>query len=196
MDEVASAAGLAKGLVYYYFKTKQELFREMFEWGLNSLADSSGRMLEETTGLDPIEALVDYCLSMLGLVEADLRMLRFAMRLPFDARAVFGPEKWRSGMERSRVHQASLARMIRAIAEAGGIPPLDADRAAACFWAVFMASALDFTRMIANGGSGGSGDAGKGERARRNRELLEFCFRMLGLRDEEWSIFVRDEEAI
>jgi len=30
MDIVAKEAGLAKGLVYYYYKTKQELFAELY----------------------------------------------------------------------------------------------------------------------------------------------------------------------
>ena len=39
MDAVAAEAGLAKGLVYYYYKTKQELFRAMFQWALSKSAE-------------------------------------------------------------------------------------------------------------------------------------------------------------
>jgi AcrR family transcriptional regulator len=192
MDEVAAKAGLAKGLVYYYFKGKRELFRETFEWAFGSLMEEEEKLLAAVAGAAPVERLVRYCWGMLALVKRDPRSLRFSMRLPFDARAVFGPEEWREGLTRSRLHQASIASMIGDIARTGLIPAVDAQRAAASFWAVFMANCLDIPSMV----GGGKASPSAGSAAALERELLGFCFRMLGLGEADWlSRIDRSEEG-
>jgi TetR/AcrR family transcriptional regulator len=194
MGEVAEKAGLAKGLAYYYFKSKQELFKAMFEWAVDSLMAVNERLLAANPDGDPVERLVRYLLAVLGLGTADLRLLRFSMRLPFDAYAVFAPEEWSDGLAKSRRHVAGIAAMILDIRKAGRIPPVDPGRAAISFWAVFMANSLDMVRMTGAKRSAGQADSdeAKADMAARTRELLGFCFRMLGLEDDGWTGYAKE----
>lgn len=186
MDMVAAKAGLAKGLVYYYFKTKLELFRAMFEQAFSASLAANRAMLESNAEQDPVRRLARFMVDALGLAERDPRLLRFAMRLPFDAYAVFGPEEWASGYVKSQAFMASIADMVKGIQAAGAMAEADPDRAAASLWAVFMANALDFSRMI---GAMGAKDAAVVDEVKRGRieETLGFCFRLLGVAEEAWK---------
>ncbi len=196
MGEVAEKAGLAKGLAYYYFRNKQELFKAMFEWAAGSLMALNERLLGANPEGDPVERLARYLLAALGLGMEDLRLLRFSMRLPFDAYAVFGPSGWSEGFTKSKRHVSGIAAMIRDIAAAGRMPSVDPDRAAMSVWAVFMANSLDMVRLAGakRTAEKGVGDGTKNTMAVRTRELLSFCFRMLGIADEEWIGYA--EEAL
>lgn len=191
MDLVAERAGLAKGLVYYYFKTKLELFRAMFEDAFNASIAANRAMLEANAEKDPVRRLARFMVDVLALAERDPRLLRFAMRLPFDAYAVFAPAQWPTGYAGSQAFMASIAAMVGDIQAAGAMAGGDAGRAAASVWAVFMANALDFSRMI--GAMGTAGEAGI-EAARRGRieETLGFCFRLLGVAEEKWKAAIKE----
>ncbi|MCX2179350.1 TetR/AcrR family transcriptional regulator [Streptomyces sp. SKN60] len=59
VDEIAERAGVAKGTVYYNFKSKTELFEELLRHGVSLLAGSLRAAAEETAerGGNRIEAL-------------------------------------------------------------------------------------------------------------------------------------------
>ena len=40
MANIADACGLIKGSIYYHFKSKNELYREVLEYSINEIADS------------------------------------------------------------------------------------------------------------------------------------------------------------
>ncbi|MFD0371819.1 MULTISPECIES: TetR/AcrR family transcriptional regulator [unclassified Streptomyces] len=50
VDEIAERAGVAKGTVYYNFKSKTELFEELLRHGVSLLAASLRAAAEETAG--------------------------------------------------------------------------------------------------------------------------------------------------
>ncbi|MFD5425706.1 TetR/AcrR family transcriptional regulator [Streptomyces sp. NPDC127084] len=59
VDEIAERAGVAKGTVYYNFKSKTELFEELLRYGVGLLASSLQAAAEETEerGGTSVEAL-------------------------------------------------------------------------------------------------------------------------------------------
>jgi AcrR family transcriptional regulator len=52
LDDIARRAGVSKGVTLYYFDSKEDLFRELFGWLIDSI---HARMLEAVSGqLDPV----------------------------------------------------------------------------------------------------------------------------------------------
>ncbi|WML47130.1 TetR/AcrR family transcriptional regulator [Neobacillus sp. PS3-34] len=58
MDEIAKEAGLAKGLLYYYFKSKTDLFQYVFKELMDQAAQSSKALVAEEKSLE--EALESF----------------------------------------------------------------------------------------------------------------------------------------
>jgi AcrR family transcriptional regulator len=206
MDQVAAEAGLAKGLLYYYYTNKQELFRAMFDWATGTLMMANAEIVASVAAMaDPVERLFLYLRRVVELAEKDPRALRFAMRLPFDAYAVFGPTEWREGYQRSNLHRDTLASMIRDVAGLGITPPLDPEAAANSFWTVFIANCFNFTTMIggtrppadAPGGDGTAAPAPARDartEAARMRQIVTFCFQGLGLPHDAWGKYLERME--
>ncbi len=219
MDFVAAEAGLAKGLIYYYYKTKQELFRAMFQWALHKTAEISEKFFTKHENKSPIKRLVHYILDFFTFSDQDPRIIQFAMRLPFDAAAVFGKDRWKDGVQKSIQHQKSIAMIIQKGVDSGEIPPVQPTHAANCFWAVFVANLFNFTRMIeasyvsgAKGtfennvviedrttpedkasleGNTASADKTKlEEKLNIIRDISKFCFQGLGLTYDSWGDYM------
>src|SRR5262245_44071129 len=66
VDEIADAAGVAKGTVYLYYRSKQDIYFEALRFGFMSLITTLEREIGETEGIDEklrafIAAKLDYC---------------------------------------------------------------------------------------------------------------------------------------
>jgi AcrR family transcriptional regulator len=57
ISDIAQRAGVAKGLVYYYFDTKQVIFREVAAEVDRELADAIDVMLDPASGPTPADRL-------------------------------------------------------------------------------------------------------------------------------------------
>lgn len=189
MDAVAAQAGLAKGLVYYYYKTKQDLFREVFQWALGKSMEMSDAFFNSSLNKPPLERLVQYVWDIFRLAEKDARVIQFAMRIPFDAYAVFGPDQWREGVAQSNLHQKSLETIIQQAVDAGAIKPVRAGHAANCFWAVFVANLFVLTRMT-DSCNPSAKPVDEQKRLELVREISAFCFQGLGLEYEAWGKYL------
>lgn len=55
MDDIAQAAGVAKGTIYYHFKSKEELFAGLMDEGMEKLIDCARRHIDSFDS--PIEQL-------------------------------------------------------------------------------------------------------------------------------------------
>lgn len=189
MDIVAAEAGLAKGLMYYYFKTKRDLFQAMFEEVMEKAMAFHHRFAAECAGLGPVEWLAAYTWRMFGLARRDPRIIQFSMRLPFDAHAVFGPDRWQEGMKRSAVHLEAIAAAIGEGVKQGEIRRVDPVFAANCFWTVYVANLFQFSRMIGAEGA----DLLSLQKQEDTRmagaaiEVAAFCFGGLGVPEERWK---------
>lgn len=186
MDVVASQAGLAKGLMYYYFKTKKELFSAMFEWMIGKASKTSQDFMAANASFTPVEQLVRYTWDFFGLSHKDPRIIQFAMRMPFDAYAVFGPEEWREGLKRSKSHQEMLVSILQQGMCEGEIPVSNTENAANCFWSVFVSNLFSFTKMTGNINTDEK-LSGRDETLGKVRDIVRFCFQGLGVNYELWS---------
>src|SRR6266446_2990919 len=66
VDAIAEAAGVAKGTVYLYYRSKQDIYIEALRFGFASLITTLERKIEDTSGVDRklrafIAAKLAYC---------------------------------------------------------------------------------------------------------------------------------------
>lgn len=180
MDDVAAKAGLAKGLVYYYYKTKKDLFMALYNWMLDEGYAFSNTLLENARGREPAEQLMAYVHGFFGANKADPRMIRFYIRLPFDAYAIFAPNEWADGAIKSDMHRRALAEIIGRGISGGSIPQTDPSRAANSFWTVFVANLFEYAKLMV-------GAEQKENEGDTLRETVRFCFQGLGIDYGVWS---------
>lgn len=184
MDAVAQEAQLAKGLLYYYYKTKKELFTELFTWMFNESNSLSTRLLEDCKELNPVEQLVYYCYHIFASNQLNPRILQFNIRVPFDAYAVFGPDEWQDGVQISNQHRASLANIIEKGISQKMIPSTNPDLAANSFWSVFVANVFEYAKLM----------AGTKQPIENNidtlRNVVQFAFQGLGIEYTLWNSYL------
>jgi len=180
MDAVAEEAQLAKGLVYYYYKTKKDLFVALYTLMFDMGYSFSNALLENAEGLKPIEQLMVYTYGVFGANKDYPRMMQFNIRVPFDAFAIFGPELWKDGAIKSFMHREALARIIEQGIAQGTIPPANPSAAANSFWTVFVANLFEYSKLI------------MGEQPPYDidsdafLETVRFCFQGLGIETSVW----------
>ncbi len=176
MDVVADEARLAKGLLYYYYKSKNALFAELFTQMFDKASALSNVLMEEP--LEPVEQLMRYTYGMYKANNSDPRLMQFLLRAPFDAAAVFGAGKWREGSKQSKSHGDAVTKIIERGIERGVIPAVDAASAAGSFWSVFVANLFTYSKLI----------MGEKSAERRDfREIVRFCFQGLGIEQDLWG---------
>ena len=181
MDVVAEEAKLAKGLVYYYYKTKRDLFAAVYTWMFNDSYAFSKSLLDNSEGMDPIERLMTYAYNMFMANRDNPRMMQFAIRVPFDAYAIFGPGQWKDGAHKSDMHRKALSSIIEKGIEQGEIPNTDPSAAANSFWSVFVANVFEYSKLIA-----GTQEPAKSD-LETIREVVRFCFQGLGIEYSVWN---------
>ncbi|HPF88584.1 MAG TPA: TetR/AcrR family transcriptional regulator [Candidatus Limiplasma sp.] len=180
MDAVAQEAGLAKGLIYYYFKTKRELFAALYTQTLARSFAFSQRLLQQTEDREPIDRLMAYTYAFFAENAQNRQLMQFCIRLPFDAYAVFGPEDWKDGIQKSDVHRRALAGIIARGMAQGSIANVDPNAAAHSFWSVFVANAFSYARLAAEGKTPANHPADD------FAHVVQFCFQGLGVERGVW----------
>lgn len=181
MDAVAEEAQLAKGLLYYYYKTKKDLFAELYTWMFNEAYSFSAALLENAEGLNPVEQLMYYAYGMFGANKDKPRMMQFSIRVPFDAYAIFGPEGWKDGAQKSNMHRKALTSIIEMGITQGVIPDTNPSSAANSFWTVFVANLFEYSKLIT-----GAQEPLENEAAIL-RNVVRFCFQGLGIEYALWN---------
>ncbi|WP_026883085.1 TetR/AcrR family transcriptional regulator [Clostridium akagii] len=66
MDEIAISAGVAKGTLYYHFKSKEEIFKYIVSEGMNIIREQIDTVTKVEEG--PVEKLRAICKVQLGMV--------------------------------------------------------------------------------------------------------------------------------
>ncbi len=181
METVAEEARLAKGLLYYYYKTKRELFTELYTWMFDEAFSFSSAVLEKTDGMDPIEQLMLYCYAMFGANKCDFRFMQFNIRVPFDAYAVFGPDGWQEGAKKSDLHRKALTSIIERGTQKGLFKCSNPSNAANGFWSVFVANAFEYSKLMV-GNSALHNDS-----IQILRDVVRFGFQGLGVDFDIWN---------
>ncbi|MDB5083309.1 MAG: mtrR 2 [Bacilli bacterium] len=88
VSDVAEQAGLKRGLVYYYFNTKEELFQSLFSWMIEKSREFAKQNLLDAEG-SPSERLLNYAQQLCRGALRDSRFPRFHMRAYEEAREVY-----------------------------------------------------------------------------------------------------------
>lgn len=177
MDTVAKEAKVAKGLMYYYYKSKNELFAALYKWMFGIGMEFSDKILKESKDLPAVEQLAYYIYEIFGVNRENPQMVRFFLRVPFDSFAIFGPDRWKEGVRGSDTHRQALADIIQKGISEGTIQKTDAGKAANSLWTVFVANLFEYSRMIAGA-----------EQTDMPAviDVAGFCFRGLGIKEELW----------
>lgn len=77
MDEVASVAGVAKGTLYYHFKSKEEIFKFIISQGMNVIKDEINEATSKEE--DSIEKLKVLCKVQLSLIYRHKELFKVIM---------------------------------------------------------------------------------------------------------------------
>lgn len=181
MDIVAKEAGLAKGLVYYYYKTKQELFTELFMQMFKDGFIFSETLINNLDGLNPVEQLMAYAYGMFMENRENPRMMQFFIRAPFDAYAIFTAENRKEVADKSDMHRSALTGIIQKGIAEGFIPETNPSMAANSFWSVFVANVFVYSRLI-----DGTHESAKSSKE-SFKEVVCFCFQGLGIERDVWN---------
>ncbi|SEG75174.1 TetR/AcrR family transcriptional regulator [Paenibacillus sp. UNC499MF] len=131
MGDIADRAGLAHGLVYYYFKNKKALFRELYETMLDDSKRFTKSYFEQEGNV--LERFESYARIVCERVTANPVVPRFYMRISSDVHHLYTPEEFSP----FSWAQSFLEEMTRAIEKGigeGSIRPGNPDLMARQFW--------------------------------------------------------------
>ena len=106
MDEIAERAKVAKGTLYYHFKSKEDLFLFVMQTGLGHMIDDARLILEKP--LPPEEKIAGLCKSQLRVVRKNENFVKVILS------QLFGQE------ERQRLLRGKLNEYAQLIRECIG----------------------------------------------------------------------------
>lgn len=120
MDDVAIVGGVAKGTLYYHFKSKEELFKYVIDEGIKSMEEKSSSVLSlEQEPIDKIRALIKI---QLELVHEYKDFFRVALS------ELWGNEERQSDLRITiKEHIEYLSNHIKKAIEAGAIEKNDSE---------------------------------------------------------------------
>ena len=123
MDAIASEAGIAKGTVYLYFRSKTDIYKAVLAHDMKALQANSLARIEAATGLPAkIEAF-----ALARLENADARREFFRIMDSEDSNLTYNRRQYR---EWHREPVLRLAQSIEQAAKSGEIRHLPAEKAA------------------------------------------------------------------
>lgn len=77
MDDIAISAGVAKGTLYYHFKSKEEIFKYVISEGVNVLIEEMNDVAQQES--NPIDKLMALCKSQLRMVYRNKDLFKVIM---------------------------------------------------------------------------------------------------------------------
>ncbi|TVX99776.1 TetR/AcrR family transcriptional regulator [Cohnella terricola] len=89
LSDVAERAGLANGLVYYYFKSKQKLFRELYEYMMDQSLRYTTAYFDQDVPV--LEQFQKYAALICERVIEDPETQHFYMRIVLDLHHLYEP---------------------------------------------------------------------------------------------------------
>jgi AcrR family transcriptional regulator len=144
VDQIVERAGVAKGTVYYHFKSKDELFQALLVEGLKRLADALSAEAEAAGS--PSAALSGMVRAELENIQCYEPFARLVMSQLWRADSLWGEEALR--MLREKIF-AAIRRVIEAGMAAGEFRmSLDADMAARVIFGMVAMAAMGRDRLM------------------------------------------------
>ncbi|QMV40269.1 TetR/AcrR family transcriptional regulator [Cohnella cholangitidis] len=92
IGEIAEKAGLARGLVYHYFKSKQSLFRELHDYMMDGTRKFTKSYFEQEG--PALELFAEYARKVCKQVLEESAISRFYMRISLDVHYLYTPEEY------------------------------------------------------------------------------------------------------
>lgn len=134
MDDISLKAGVAKGTLYYHFKSKEELFLFVMQTGLKHLVDDAKSVIQKP--LAPDEKLRALCKSQLRAVSKNENFIKVVLS------QLFGQEERQQLLRKELSEYSEVIKSC--IAELGGNPrtPTQEDAAAIGFLGMLVSAAV------------------------------------------------------
>lgn len=141
ISDIAAEAGVAQGLLYHYFRTKEEMYVELVRSAFERMNEAA-RALEELP-LSPREKIAKAIADLLRLLEEKENFSRYFMLTTQASMSAATPEEAKAIIRRQRaVPYDALARILRAGQQDGTIRQHDADELAVLFWVLIKGLAM------------------------------------------------------
>lgn len=135
MDEVAMMANVAKGSLYYHFKSKEELFYFVVQAGIDLVNDEVEEAIKEIN--DPLERLKESARVQLKYVYINKDLFRVIMS------QVWGQKERHEEIREQVKHLINMnSKFLQGITEVGHIEKDNSDILSYCFIGVLFSSAL------------------------------------------------------
>ncbi len=135
MDEVASEAGVAKGTLYYHFKSKEELFYFVVQTGIDLINSEVEESIKEIS--DPIERLKESARVQLKYVYINKDLFRVIMS------QVWGQKERHEEIREQVMNLINMnSKFLEGITKSRNISGEDSDILSYCFIGVLFSSAL------------------------------------------------------
>ncbi|WP_438445088.1 TetR/AcrR family transcriptional regulator [Gorillibacterium sp. sgz5001074] len=131
LSDVADQAGLAHGLVYYYFKNKRQLFRELYESTMTRSLQYTTAYFEQHAPV--LEQFKNFALLNCERVVQDPETQRFYMRISLDLHHLYEPGEL-SPFEWMKSFIKPMTQAIELGIQQGVIRPGDANLMSMQFW--------------------------------------------------------------
>jgi len=138
VDEIAAAAGVAKGTVYYNFGSKDGLIDALLRYGVGQLADRLRAARDDRDPVGGLESLVDTGLEFIASHRGFSQILVSEMWRT--------PGQWQETLSLLREEIISIVReQLRHVADAGRLPDgVEIPTAAAGLFGTLLVVALDW----------------------------------------------------
>ncbi|MFL0251316.1 TetR/AcrR family transcriptional regulator [Clostridium neuense] len=114
MDDIAINAGVAKGTLYYHFKSKEEIFKYVISEGMNVITEEMEEATKHIT--DPIQKIIAVCKVQFGLVYRNKDFFKVVMS------QLWGQESRQFELrEVVRVYIGEIERFLKEAMDAGAL---------------------------------------------------------------------------
>lgn len=121
VESIAAAAGCAKGTIYRYFESKQDLFRACVDHVMAGLIDAT----TSPEDLDPIDRIASGVRGYLAYFRANPAYIELLIQ----ERAAFRDRERPTYYDYRAARRANSVPMIRGLIEEGRVRPMDPERA-------------------------------------------------------------------
>lgn len=131
VSDIADQAGLAHGLVFYYFKNKKNLFRELYEYVMEETRSSTEAFFEQESPV--IELFCSYARMVCERVLENPVLSQFYMRISLDIHFLYTPDEM-SPMEWVKSFMAPMRQTIERGIREGSVREGNSHLMAMQFW--------------------------------------------------------------
>ena len=133
ITDISTAAGISQGLIYHYYKSKEEIYIELISIAFSRMNEAC-RWLEDQA-LAPAEKIEYAITELLKLLEVDENAARYHFLIAQSTASEAIPEEAKEIIKKENTYPyESIARIIREGQKDGSIRQHDPEELALVFW--------------------------------------------------------------